>query len=67
LPRSKRWVEGDYNEWQLPRGMRDDDDEEAYSDDDSEDDSDSDDDSDASVLEHIEANAAFADNASTSS
>lgn len=31
LPKSKRWVEDDYNEWKLPRGMkRDDDDEDGY-------------------------------------
>jgi len=27
LPKSKRWVEADYNEWKLPAGMRQDDDE----------------------------------------
>lgn len=26
LPKSKRWVEGEYNEWALPRGMRQDED-----------------------------------------
>jgi RNA polymerase I-specific transcription initiation factor RRN3 len=59
-------VEGDYNEWKLPRGMRQDDDE-GYSEDDSEDESESDYDSDDSVLEQIEGNAAFVDSASTSS
>jgi RNA polymerase I-specific transcription initiation factor RRN3 len=66
LPKSKHWVEGDYNEWKLPRGMRQDD-EEDYSDDDSDDGSESDYDSDDSVLEQIEGNAAFVDSASTSS
>lgn len=67
LPKSKRWVDGDYNEWKLPRGMRQDD-EDGYSDEDSEDDSDSDDsDSDESVLEQMEAGPAFVDSASTSS
>jgi RNA polymerase I-specific transcription initiation factor RRN3 len=27
LPKSKRWVENDYNEWELPRGLRTEDDE----------------------------------------
>ena len=27
LPKSKRWVENDYNEWELPRGLRTGDDE----------------------------------------
>jgi len=40
LPESKRWVEGDYNEWKLPAGMKQDDD-----DDDSEDEDESEDDS----------------------
>jgi RNA polymerase I-specific transcription initiation factor RRN3 len=59
-------VEGDYNEWKLPRGMRQDDDE-GYSDEDSDDDSESDYDSDDSVAEMIEGNAVFVDSASTSS
>jgi RNA polymerase I-specific transcription initiation factor RRN3 len=66
LPKSKHWVEGDYNEWKLPRGMRQDDDE-GYSDEDSDDESESDYDSDDSVAEVIEGNAAFVDSASTSS
>jgi RNA polymerase I-specific transcription initiation factor RRN3 len=66
LPKSKHWVEGDYNEWKLPRGMRQDDDE-GYSDEDSDDESESDYDSDDSVAEMIEGNAAFVDSASTSS
>lgn len=66
LPKSKHWVEGDYNEWKLPRGMRQDDDE-GYSDEDSDDDSESDYDSDDSVAEMIEGNAVFVDSASTSS
>lgn len=28
LPKSKRWVEGEYNEWKLPRGLRQDDEDE---------------------------------------
>ncbi|QIW95746.1 hypothetical protein AMS68_001264 [Peltaster fructicola] len=42
LPNSKKWIEGDYNEWKLPRGMKreDDDDDDGLYDDDSEDDSD---------------------------
>lgn len=37
LPRSKKWVEGDYNEWKLPAGMKQDDDDD--SDDEEEDES----------------------------
>ncbi|KAI7317369.1 RNA polymerase I-specific transcription initiation factor RRN3 [Hortaea werneckii] len=37
LPKSKRWVDGDYNEWKQPAGMKQDDDDD--SDDDEEDDS----------------------------
>lgn len=68
LPKSKRWVESDYNEWKLPRGMRQDDEEDVYSEDESDDDSDADSDSDDSILEHMQGNdAAFVDSASTSS
>ena len=49
LPRSKKWVQGDYNAWKSIPGMRDDDsgdDEEEDDDDDVEDDEDEDDDDD---------------------
>ncbi|KAK5134633.1 hypothetical protein LTR08_006289 [Meristemomyces frigidus] len=41
LPKSKRWVQGDYNEWKLPKGMKQDDEEEedGYSDESDEDES----------------------------
>ncbi|KAK1067577.1 DNA independent RNA polymerase I transcription factor [Friedmanniomyces endolithicus] len=39
LPRSKRWVEGDYNEWKLPAGMMPEDDEGEESSDESDEDS----------------------------
>ena len=46
LPQSKRWIEGEFNEWQLPQGLRNDDDEEEEDDsDDEEEEDESDDDS----------------------
>ena len=40
LPRSKRWVAGDYNEWKLPTGMQREEDNDDYSESEEEDESD---------------------------
>lgn len=54
LPVSKRWVEGDYNEWVLPRGMRrDEDDEDEESEDEEEEEGVSDDEEGESEDESI--------------
>ncbi|KAK4550029.1 hypothetical protein LTR36_002996 [Oleoguttula mirabilis] len=42
LPKSKRWVEGDYNQWKLPAGMKQDDEDDGYSDSEEEDESEDD-------------------------
>jgi RNA polymerase I-specific transcription initiation factor RRN3 len=42
LPQSKKWLDGEYNTWKLPRGMKQDDDESEDDADDSEDEYDSD-------------------------
>ncbi|KAK6420557.1 DNA independent RNA polymerase I transcription factor [Oleoguttula sp. CCFEE 5521] len=60
LPKSKKWVEADYNEWKLPRGMNGDDEEE-YSEDESAEESDDEE------LEEGFANGVLVDTASTSS
>lgn len=60
LPNSKRWIEGDYNEWKLPAGMRvdeeeeDEDDDDEDEDDDDEQDNGSDDESDGSNDSDVE-------------
>ncbi|KAK0833232.1 DNA independent RNA polymerase I transcription factor [Friedmanniomyces endolithicus] len=58
LPRSKRWVEGDYNEWKLPAGMMPEDDELDESSDESDEDS---------ILDELEDDLPEADGVSVSS
>ncbi|KYG43135.1 hypothetical protein M433DRAFT_72346 [Acidomyces richmondensis BFW] len=43
LPKSKRWIENEYNEWKLPSGMKQDDGDDDDNDDDDDDDDDSED------------------------
>ncbi|TKA83770.1 hypothetical protein B0A55_00004 [Friedmanniomyces simplex] len=59
LPRSKRWVEGDYNEWKVPAGMMQEEDDEGE---DSSDESDED-----SLLEELEEELPEVDAVSVSS
>ncbi|KAK5120334.1 hypothetical protein LTR85_006273 [Meristemomyces frigidus] len=61
LPKSKRWVEGDYNAWKLPAGMEQDDEEDGYSDEEEEEESD-----DESLPEELDE-LAVADSLSVSS
>ncbi|KAK6433122.1 DNA independent RNA polymerase I transcription factor [Oleoguttula sp. CCFEE 5521] len=61
LPQSKKWIEADYNEWKLPRGMKDEEEEEDYSEDDSAEESEDEE------LEEGFANGVLVDTASTSS
>ncbi|KAK5138746.1 DNA independent RNA polymerase I transcription factor, partial [Rachicladosporium monterosium] len=58
LPRSKRWVEGDYNEWKLPAGMMPEDDEGEESSDESDEDS---------ILDELEDDLPEGDGVSVSS
>lgn len=67
LPKSKRWVEGDYREWKLPRGMRGDDEDEEEDEGSDSEESEEDSDLEDAEEEGFEGNAAFVDSASTSS
>jgi RNA polymerase I-specific transcription initiation factor RRN3 len=60
LPRSKRWVEGDYNEWKSPAGMK-------TEDDDEEEDDESDDSDNDSLPGDFDGHLLVADDASISS